>query len=128
MRKCHFCKKDIQDASRVCEHCGRDLVPHAPPLTREITRDAATWPIPTAVAAAAGRPASAGSSIFAGVLVAVALLSAAGGVASLSNATAGVGGIAFACFLGILARVVQAERHHAALVRVLSERPSPAAP
>jgi uncharacterized protein YbjQ (UPF0145 family) len=27
MRKCRFCRQDIQDASRVCEHCGKDLVP-----------------------------------------------------------------------------------------------------
>lgn len=27
MRKCHFCHEDIQDASRVCEHCGKDLIP-----------------------------------------------------------------------------------------------------
>jgi hypothetical protein len=31
MRKCRFCGQEIQDASRVCEHCGRDLMPsHAP--------------------------------------------------------------------------------------------------
>lgn len=29
MRKCRFCEKPIQDASRVCEHCGKDLVPRA---------------------------------------------------------------------------------------------------
>ena len=27
MRKCRFCHEDIQDASRVCEHCGKDLIP-----------------------------------------------------------------------------------------------------
>lgn len=27
MRKCRFCAKDIQNASTVCEHCGRDLIP-----------------------------------------------------------------------------------------------------
>jgi DNA-binding transcriptional LysR family regulator len=27
MRKCRFCAKDIQDTSRVCEHCGRELLP-----------------------------------------------------------------------------------------------------
>lgn len=26
MRKCRFCEKEIQDASRVCEHCGKNLV------------------------------------------------------------------------------------------------------
>jgi hypothetical protein len=27
MRKCHFCHEDIEDAARVCVHCGRDLIP-----------------------------------------------------------------------------------------------------
>lgn len=27
MRKCRFCGKEISVASRVCEHCGRDLIP-----------------------------------------------------------------------------------------------------
>jgi hypothetical protein len=27
MRKCRFCGKEIQDTSRVCEHCGRELLP-----------------------------------------------------------------------------------------------------
>lgn len=31
MRKCRFCHGDIQDASRVCEHCGRELAPPVPP-------------------------------------------------------------------------------------------------
>jgi hypothetical protein len=26
MRKCRFCSAEIEDASRVCEHCGRDLI------------------------------------------------------------------------------------------------------
>lgn len=37
MRKCRFCEKEISDASRVCEHCGKDLVavPATPPAARE---------------------------------------------------------------------------------------------
>jgi len=27
MRKCRYCAKEIADASRVCEHCGKDLIP-----------------------------------------------------------------------------------------------------
>jgi hypothetical protein len=41
MRKCRFCHEDIDDAARVCVHCGRELfaapiaaVVPAPPVTR----------------------------------------------------------------------------------------------
>jgi hypothetical protein len=27
VRKCRYCTKEIADASRVCEHCGKDLIP-----------------------------------------------------------------------------------------------------
>jgi uncharacterized protein YbjQ (UPF0145 family) len=30
MRRCRFCAEEIQDASRVCEHCGKDLFPGRP--------------------------------------------------------------------------------------------------
>lgn len=49
MRKCRFCEKEIQNASTVCEHCGRDLIPgrktepvDAPPATIAPTLSAAT--------------------------------------------------------------------------------------
>ncbi len=32
MRKCRFCAEEIQDASTVCEHCGRDLFPTRAPV------------------------------------------------------------------------------------------------
>ena len=41
------------------------------------------------------------------------------GVASLSNATAGVGGIAVACFLAIVARIAQASAHHAEMRKLV---------
>jgi hypothetical protein len=31
MRKCRFCRKEIADASTVCEHCGKDLFPGRAP-------------------------------------------------------------------------------------------------
>lgn len=45
------------------------------------------------------------------VLVCIGMLSALMGMASLSQATEGVGGIALACFFGILARIAQAAHH-----------------
>ena len=47
----------------------------------------------------------------AGLLTFVAVLFGLGGILSLSQATSGVGLIAFACFLGILARHFQADAH-----------------
>lgn len=43
------------------------------------------------------------------LFIAIGVLLAAGGVVFLSEATAGVGLIALACFSGIIARMVQAE-------------------
>ena len=48
-----------------------------------------------------------------GFLIAIALLVAAVGVLFLSEATSGVGMIAFACLLGIIARIAQASDHRA---------------
>jgi hypothetical protein len=44
----------------------------------------------------------------------LALLAGLGGLASISQATLGVGMIGFGCLLAILARLAQAEAHHKA--------------
>ena len=43
------------------------------------------------------------------------------GLMSLSQATLGVGIIAFGCFLAILARIVQADKHTAKLLKQLDK-------
>lgn len=53
------------------------------------------------------------------LLVVVALLVAAYGLLSLTQATLGVGAICFACLLGILARIAQASAHTGRLETVL---------
>jgi hypothetical protein len=55
------------------------------------------------------------------ILIGLALLAMAIGLLSLSQATAGVGGIAAACFLAILARIAQAA-HHTDELKKLIER------
>jgi hypothetical protein len=50
-------------------------------------------------------------SALSGLLVILATFAALFGLASLSNATLGIGIIAFACFLAILARLAQAAAH-----------------
>ncbi len=45
------------------------------------------------------------------ILILLGLLALVFGFFQLSEATLGVGGIAIACFLGILARLAQAARH-----------------
>jgi heme exporter protein D len=49
------------------------------------------------------------------LITVAAVLIALGSWLFVTQATAGVAGLCFACFLGILARLVQAERHHRAL-------------
>jgi hypothetical protein len=52
MRKCHFCHEDIEDAARVCVHCGRDLIPghtSAPIETVPAADPAATIVVPAPV-------------------------------------------------------------------------------
>ncbi|MGD1146939.1 MAG: hypothetical protein ABR961_03180 [Thermoanaerobaculaceae bacterium] len=56
------------------------------------------------------------------VLILVALLAVLGGLMSLSQATIGVGIVALACFLAILARIAQAKEQHAELKRLLEQR------
>ena len=51
------------------------------------------------------------------LLVVIALLAVGFGALTLSQATLGVGNIAIGCFIAILARLVQAEVHHRALMR-----------
>jgi hypothetical protein len=63
MRKCRFCQQDISDASVVCEHCGRELIPGrrpSPPLPAAIAETIAApkakrnlYPIAIAVVAIA---------------------------------------------------------------------------
>jgi hypothetical protein len=56
--------------------------------------------------------------------IVVGWLIALGSVFAVSTATAGVGGICFACFLVITARVGQADRHHREVMTVLRTPPS----
>lgn len=50
-------------------------------------------------------------------LIALAVVAAFVGLMLMSNATSGVGVIAFACFLLILARITQATEHHNAAMK-----------
>ena len=50
--------------------------------------------------------------VMSAILMILAIIAAIAGAMSLSQATLGVGTIALACFLGILARLAQAEAHH----------------
>jgi hypothetical protein len=52
--------------------------------------------------------------LFAGLFLVGSWLAALVGLASLSEATMGVGLIAGGCFLGIQARLLQAQAHHEA--------------
>jgi hypothetical protein len=129
MRKCRFCHGDIDDAARVCVHCGRDLfgghtivATDAPPLA--LTPPAAA-PTPVAIAADhdVARQASAiGLNILEAFLVLLALSSAGCGLLSLSNATQGVGLLTGGCFLLILARLIQADVQHRALRHTIATR------
>lgn len=57
------------------------------------------------------------------ILLALAMLAAAVGFFMLSEATMGVGIIGLALFLGVLARIVQAQRHHDEIGR--ADQPAP---
>lgn len=61
--------------------------------------------------------------ILAGILVLLAIPTALIGALLLTQATTGVGVIALACFLGILARLAQASGHHEEIKRFLEEKP-----
>ena len=62
------------------------------------------------------------------LLVVLALLIALAAAAYLTQATLGVGLMALACLLGILARLAQATVQHAELKRLLGQRGPGAAP
>ena len=55
-------------------------------------------------------------------LILLGLLALVLGFFQLSEATLGVGGIAVACFFGILARLAQAARHHTELLGEVKRR------
>ena len=59
------------------------------------------------------------------IAIIIGVLAAAAGVLNLSNATAGVGGIAAGCFFAIIARICHASAHHDDLVAAV--RPKAAA-
>lgn len=59
--------------------------------------------------------------ILAVLLLLISGIALLGGLVSLSNATSGVGGIAVACFLAILARIAQASGHHDELRKLMSD-------
>ncbi len=55
------------------------------------------------------------------LLIILALLGAAVGIFTLTQATTGVGFLAVACFLGILARIAQASAHQTEIKKLLAE-------
>lgn len=55
-------------------------------------------------------------------LIVLACLCAAIGMATLSQATAGVGLLAFACLFAIFARMAQSERQHQAALRQIRDQ------
>lgn len=59
------------------------------------------------------------------VLLAVSILLGLGGLVFLSNATTGVGLIALACLVAIIARIVQAGQQHAAILKTIETQRTP---
>lgn len=57
------------------------------------------------------------------LLVIIALLVSAGAALLMSQATMGVGAMAFACLCGILARIAQSSTQHRELVRLARSAP-----
>ena len=64
----------------------------------------------------------------AGLLILLALIAAGAGTLFLSEATTGVGILAISCFLGILARIAQADAQHKELKKLIAERDNAATP
>jgi hypothetical protein len=56
------------------------------------------------------------------ILMVISCVVAAIGLVSLSQATAGVGGISIAVLLAVFARIAQASAHHKAVLRTLQPR------
>jgi uncharacterized paraquat-inducible protein A len=56
-------------------------------------------------------------------LLVVGTIAVLGGVVMLSNATMGVGVVAFGCFMGICARIAQASQHQKELLRAMHGDP-----
>jgi hypothetical protein len=56
------------------------------------------------------------------VFIIIGILLALGSILAVSNATLGVWFVCLACFLGILARLLQADNQHRALVTLLREQ------
>ena len=59
--------------------------------------------------------------MFVALLIIIALLAAVVGFFSLSEATMGLRILAVACFLGILARIVQASAHQTEIKKLLQD-------
>jgi hypothetical protein len=86
-----------------------DLIPKAPATAPQVKHQQAGL-------------AGTGMAVLTGVLVLGALFAFLAGIASLTQATSGVGGIATACFLGILARLAQASGQFRGMLAELRHR------
>ena len=65
------------------------------------------------------------NSVLTFLLLIIAIALGLWGGSMLTQATVGVGVICLACLVGILARLLQADGHHAKLERLLKSAPPP---